>query len=537
MIELHSNESNTQVLHYGPRYSTYLTPWPIPHHRQGFFGFVVLLLGVTDTFRTNPFTLGIVVLCYVTPITVQLQLIVNYSVSRIMFGEGLLAIGTGEQHRKQRKILSPVFNVVHLRRLAPVLHGVAHRLRAALSCQVTKGPAKIDMLHWLTRCSIELFGQGGLGYSFDSFTDDAVHPYSAAIREVQPLLLRLSLAITFILPWGIARFQRAVVDRVPWKALHEFQDVLDVLDSTTRNIYQEKTAALGDANREEHGKDIMSILMQENVLAEDATEAEVLGQVRIPTLLAFAHFLSLCADDFFLFRTLIFAAAETTSTALAHILYLLAQNADAQDCLRIELAEAQRQNGGTDISYDALAQLPFLDAVYRETLRLYPSVPIFLRTSLADAVLPLSTPLRGRDGTELDALPIPRGTTLMLSLHTANRARSIWWPDATMWNPARWLAASLPESVTKSPATGVYQHLGNQWMEIILTFSGGPRACIGFKFAQLEIKSSRAGARPMLNLESKQFFPLSLSPPGNSNRHHYSDGNRKYKTDNPNIYS
>ena len=67
---------------------------------------------------------------------------------------------------------------------------------------------------------------------------------------------------------------------------------------------------------------------------------------------------------------LTFAAMDTTSNALSRILHLLAGRPDVQRRLRAELAEAQG-GGRADIPYDGLVKLPYLDAVCRETLRLY----------------------------------------------------------------------------------------------------------------------------------------------------------------------
>ena len=69
------------------------------------------------------------------------------------------------------------------------------------------------------------------------------------------------------------------------------------------------------------------------------------------------------------FRTFILAGMDTTSNALSRILHLLAQNPSVQDKLRNELQTATA--GGTaDLDYDGLMNLPYLDAVCRETLRL-----------------------------------------------------------------------------------------------------------------------------------------------------------------------
>ena len=68
------------------------------------------------------------------------------------------------------------------------------------------------------------------------------------------------------------------------------------------------------------------------------------------------------------------AGVDTTSNALSRVLHLLAQNESIQVKLRTELHAAQDQYG-RDIPYDELGALPYLDAVCRETLRLYASCP------------------------------------------------------------------------------------------------------------------------------------------------------------------
>lgn len=60
-----------------------------------------------------------------------------------------------------------------------------------------------------------------------------------------------------------------------------------------------------------------------------------------------------------------------------------------------------------------------------------------------------------------------------------NRDPVIWGPDADRWIPERWLRP-LPETVTDAYLPGVYSHM--------MTFMGGGRSCIGFKFAETEIK-------------------------------------------------
>lgn len=72
-----------------------------------------------------------------------------------------------------------------------------------------------------------------------------------------------------------------------------------------------------------------------------------------------------------LHRTLTFAATDTTSSALSRTLHLLAQHKDIQHKLREEVRKAREDNGGDDLGFDTLDALPYLDAVCRETLRLW----------------------------------------------------------------------------------------------------------------------------------------------------------------------
>ena len=63
---------------------------------------------------------------------------------------------------------------------------------------------------------------------------------------------------------------------------------------------------------------------------------------------------------------------DTTSNALAVMLQLLAEHPDVQEKLRREILEVSK---GEDLEHDALNSLTYLDAVCRETLRLYALFP------------------------------------------------------------------------------------------------------------------------------------------------------------------
>jgi len=54
-----------------------------------------------------------------------------------------------------------------------------------LSVKVAGGPHELDVMDWMTRISLEVVGQGGLGYSFETLDDIKVKENQYAIAAKQ----------------------------------------------------------------------------------------------------------------------------------------------------------------------------------------------------------------------------------------------------------------------------------------------------------------------------------------------------------------
>ena len=93
-----------------------------------------------------------------------------------------------------------------------------------------------------------------------------------------------------------------------------------------------------------------------------------------------------------------------------------------------------------------------------------PSFPKFLihrrilNSTWKDTILPLSTSIIGLDGQEMNEIPIPNNTNIIIAIYAANRNPEIWGSDSYDWKPERWLDPP-PESVTRAHIPGVYSHL------------------------------------------------------------------------------
>ena len=82
------------------------------------------------------------------------------------------------------------------------------------------------------------------------------------------------------------------------------------------------------------------------------------------------------------------------SVTMSWALYALSQNKDIQTKLREEISNITTENP----TMDDLNGLPYMDAVVRETLRLYPAVASILRQAAKDDCIPLSKPFTDTKG-------------------------------------------------------------------------------------------------------------------------------------------
>ncbi|EIW57372.1 cytochrome P450 [Trametes versicolor FP-101664 SS1] len=386
--------------------------------------------------------------------------------NELLLGKGLLATW-GDHHRKQRKMLNPVFSPKHMRHMVPIFYDVGRLLVRAIDERVRAGAAELDINEWMGRTALEFVGQAGLGYSFDPLVNDKADEFASSLKSFSGALAKAAIPRR-ILPYlpriqgPFAGLGRWLMSKVPHDGVQTLVALADKLWGRSTDIYSNKKVALerGESlgERVGDGKDIMSTLLKANMEAsgeDKLAEEELIGQM----------------------GTLILAAVDTTSNALSLIMTRLAEHPDVQQKLREEILSAGADRG---LDFDALMGLPLLEAVCRETLRMYVLSYSFRHAVRShDVVLPLSQPIRGRDGSMIHEIHVPKDTVVVAGLLNCNRNKAIWGEDAYEWKPERFLSP-LPSTVTEAKIPGVYSNL--------MTFLAGGRACIGFKFSQLEMK-------------------------------------------------
>jgi cytochrome P450 len=145
---------------------------------------------------------------------------------------------------------------------------------------------------------------------------------------------------------------------------------------------------------------------------------------------------------------------ESTACALAWAFYLVTQHPDVRERLyhEVDTVLGSRPPGLSD-----LQDLEYTGMVFEEAMRLYPPVWTISRVAAADDTV---------SGTR-----IRKGTTVMLSPYAMHRNPDIW-PEPEKFVPDRFRPSAVSQRHRHS----------------YFPFGGGPRVCLGNRFAMMEAK-------------------------------------------------
>ncbi|KAF9060705.1 cytochrome P450 [Rhodocollybia butyracea] len=367
---------------------------------------------------------------------------------QMVLGEGSgILLSEGARHRRQ----NPAFGPNQIRELTPAFFEKSFELRDIWAAQITEGVGRVDAMDWFSKTALDIIGLTGFNYHFNglngrSQTNELSLAFSAIFRSSG----WASAWMPVIAALPIQRVFRAV-------SIDPMNACAECIQRIGREILTESKAYLAATGEKSSwgARDLLSLLLKSNMSTEIAGEermsdADVIAQ--IPTFLI--------------------AGFETTSTSLTWAFLALSQHQEIQDKLREELLGVSTATP----SMDELNELPLLDAFLRETLRLYAPLIHIMRAAEKDDIIPLAHPITDCDGIVHNELLVRKGQMFNLSLLGVNTDKSLWGPDAGEFRPERWL--QLPDSVKSIP--GVYSNL--------MTFFGGSRGCIGWRFALMEMK-------------------------------------------------
>jgi cytochrome P450 family 110 len=335
-------------------------------------------------------------------------------------GSNSILLLDGDRHKQQRKLLMPPFHgermLTYGKLIGDITRQVMDRWQIGEIFSVRSATQEITM-------RVILKAVFGLSEG-DRY--DRLHRLMSQLIDLTASPLKASVLFFPALqrdwgawsPWGRFLRQREQLDRLLYAEI------------TERRENSDPDSASSDSSVR---TDIMTLLLSaQDEDGNSMTDVEIRDEL----------------------MTLLLAGHETTATALAWALYWIHKRPDVRERLLEEIAEL-----GANPDPMSVVKLPYLNAVYQETLRIYPVAMItFLRT--------LNRPMT------IAGYDLPAETVLAPCIYLTHRREDLY-PKADRFNPDRFLERQY------SP----YE---------FYPFGGGNRRCLGLALAQYEMKLALA---------------------------------------------
>ena len=316
-------------------------------------------------------------------------------------------VTNGAVWKRQRRIIDPAFEGGRLRDIYPAIWA------AGMASVARMRPGAVEVEEEMSHTAADVIFRTLFSIPIEHQIASAVFAEFRTYQRTQPIL---NLAAFVPLPSWMPRFHRRAT-----------RASAEVIRGLITRLTESRAAEIAAGTAPDDLATKIMVTVDPTTKERFATE-EMVDQVAI----------------FFL------AGHETSASALAWALYLLATHPQVQDRVAAEAATL-----GDTPDFGQLARLKFTRDVFREVLRLYPPVPMMVRQNLQ------TEDMRGRK--------VARSAQIVLSPWHLHRHERIWTaPDD--FDPDRWT-----QDGNRACARDGY-----------MPFSSGPRVCTGAGFAMVE---------------------------------------------------
>lgn len=364
----------------------------------------------------------------------------------LLYGTKSMMCVDDEDHKRIRAALNVGFTAAAVRTYLPVFEKAARGLTEQLE---ESSAESTNMCPLLSIATLTAISEAVLGYS----TKDLGEEFMANNFQIMALATGQS-AIRIVADAIGARLPRWV-----WRA------AIHLPIATFKTIRTAKRLAIQVGTQ---------VVRDKRAAAERGLEIDTDLYGRLLDLRHSENTKNPLLEDELVAQTalIMLAGQDTTANTMAFGLLELTRAPEFQDKLRAEIHSTLSVSGGS-VSYD---NMPLLNAFIKEVLRMYPSEAIGERMTVQDAVIPLTEIITTTTGEKISHIPVRKGQILNLAFASYQRLESRWGEDAQEFKPSRWLDGP----VYKGEGIGPYANL--------LTFLGGPRACLGWRFAVMEMQ-------------------------------------------------
>ncbi|XP_046665741.1 cytochrome P450 4C1-like [Homalodisca vitripennis] len=355
------------------------------------------------------------------------------------------AAGTGlftapvDKWKRNRRAITPAFNTRLLEQFMPVFNQQNRLLVAKLGERV--GHGLFDVWDYVSPATFDIICQTALGVDVkaqDNPESDFAQTLSRVIDLGFKRIYKFWLHPNFI----FNRMSYGKELRQAYKQLHALPNA--VIQQKKEEFRKKKEAALKSPQQIENPDDkgkkglkvFLDILLELNDGGNTFTDDDLRDEV----------------------VTMMVGGSETSAMTDCFCLLMLAMHEDIQDKVFEEVYNIFG-NSGREVTMEDLDQMVYLEMVLKETLRMFPIAPVFLRQVKEDI--------------ELTNYILPAGCNLGI-VPIATHMNPTLYTDPKRFNPERF-----------SP-----ENLSMRHRYSFISFSGGPRGCIGLKFAMLSMKTT-----------------------------------------------
>lgn len=335
--------------------------------------------------------------------------------------DSLVSMVRGDRWRRIRNVLSPSFSALKMKRMVPLMNDACDTFMKKLE-KVADKDESCDIHKFVQSLTFDVILSTAFGVKSECQTnpDDPVNVQVRDALRLRPLSM-LVIVLALLLPCG----RKLLSLLSPW-LFQNFKGILNVAKQVIS-----ATKEQGELSE----KNLLELMLKSNTpggkgLSDDEVAAQAIG--------------------------FLLAGSDTTSMTLSLTCHYLATNPEIQEKLMGEI-DAVWVDEHQMPSYDTVRELPYLDMVIAETLRLHPVVPFLLRECTREC--------------KVKDLTIPKQGEVFIPIYSIQRDPNIW-PNPEKFDPERF---SPEAKKTRDP----YMYL---------PFGSGPRSCIGMRFANMELK-------------------------------------------------
>ncbi len=304
----------------------------------------------------------------------------EYNALRAWLGDGLL-LSKGNKWRARRKLLTPAFHFKILDQSMAVFNSQANKLSEDFG---EIGNSAFDVFPLAARCTLRVMLESAMGVIPEGKQMDAYYSHVGRMLHVVQTRQRS--------PWLWPSWTFELSGYAAEERKH-----LSVLQGFTESVIRERRAETKDRvlkNTKEERLAFLDLLLQLETpeggkLSNDEIREEV--------------------------DTFMFEGHDTTACSLTWTMLLLANHPEYQEKAFQEQRELFGDDlGKADVKMEQLSQMRYLEAVLKESLRLYPSVPVLGRT-LAEG-----------EEMVIDGEKVGQGTSLLIFAYFMHRNPAVW---------------------------------------------------------------------------------------------------------------